>query len=304
MHDPEAWFERVSQNAPYDWQRALLTERSCRDRLIRIPTGFGKTAGVVLSWLHHRVVRNDDAWPRRLVFCLPMRVLVEQTERVIEGWVKEAGLDVPVFTLLGGREAARWVDKLDQPAILVGTQDMLLSRALNRGYASARGLWPMEFGALHHDALWVTDEVQLMDTGLATTTQLAAFRRDDESKGRTRYRPAFTWWMSATLQQSWLSTVDFGESSRALPRTAIPREARSGGLWDVKKSLAFRRDAGAPEEIAKLALGEHREGTLSLVIVNTVDRATKVLAALQKLCKKEKKGKEEEVTEVEIEVER
>jgi hypothetical protein len=54
------------------------------------------------------------------------RVLVEQTERVLGEWVERANLDVPVFTLLGGREAARWVGAIDRPAILVGTQDMLL----------------------------------------------------------------------------------------------------------------------------------------------------------------------------------
>jgi len=32
---------------------------------------------------------------------------------------------------------------------------MLLSRALNRGYASGRARWPVEFGLLNQDALWV-----------------------------------------------------------------------------------------------------------------------------------------------------
>ena len=289
MSEYDAWFERITGDSPYPWQASLGEEATCADRVLRIPTGFGKTAGTALAWLYRRCVCGDERWPMRLVFCLPMRVLVEQTERVLEEWVKRAKLDVSVFTLLGGREAARWVDKIDRPAILVGTQDMLLSRALNRGYASARGLWPMEFGALHHDVLWVADEVQLMDTGLATTTQLAGFRRDDQARGRPRFRPASTWWMSATLQQGWLATVDF-TASRELPRIAIPPESRKGGLWDVRKTLTFRRDAGAPEEIAKLAVGEHREGRLSLVIVNTVDRATKVFAAIEKLCKKEKKA--------------
>lgn len=285
----EDWFQSITGVRPYPWQASIGNEPSCVDRVFRIPTGFGKTAGAALSWLHNRCVRGDAAWPLRLVFCLPMRVLVEQTETVLKEWIKKADLDVPVFTLLGGREAARWVDKIDQPAILVGTQDMLLSRALNRGYASARGLWPMEFGALHHDVLWVIDEVQLMDTALATTTQLAAFRRDDAARSRARFRPAVTWWMSATLQQSWLATVDFGEALQ-LPRSAIPPDARSGGLWEVRKSLTFRRDLGAPEEIAKLVLERHSGGNLSLVIVNTVDRATKVFAALEKLGKKSKKS--------------
>lgn len=283
-----AWFKAITADEPYPWQVDLGAQDVCADRILRIPTGFGKTAGTALAWLHNRCVRGDERWPSRLVFCLPMRVLVEQTESVLEQWVKRANLDVPVFTLLGGREAARWVDKIDRPAILVGTQDMLLSRALNRGYASARGLWPMEFGALHNDTLWVTDEVQLMDIGLATTTQLAGFRRLDVARGRPQFRPTFTWWMSATLQQSWLSTIDF-RAALELPRTAIPSESRNGGLWDVRKDLECRRDLGTPEEVAKLSFGAHREGGLSLVIVNTVDRAGKVFSALEKLRKKDKK---------------
>ena len=139
----EDWFRRITGDSPYSWQSSLGIDESCADRVLRIPTGFGKTAGTALAWLYNRCVRRDERWPMRLVFCLPIRVLVEQTERVLEDWVKNAGLDVPVFTLLGGREAARWVDKIDRPAILVGTQDMLLSRALNRGYASAApdGRW-------------------------------------------------------------------------------------------------------------------------------------------------------------------
>jgi CRISPR-associated endonuclease/helicase Cas3 len=287
MTSYESWFQNVTTTAPYAWQSTLGAEGECVDRVLRIPTGFGKTAGTALAWLHHRVALGDERWPTRLVFCLPMRVLVEQTERTLKGWVDRANLRVPVHTLLGGREAARWVGDIDAPAILVGTQDMLLSRALNRGFGSARGLWPMEFAALHHDALWVIDEVQLMDTGLATTTQLAAFRREDVARGRPRWRPASSWWMSATMQQNWLATVDF-RGAAELPRTAIAPTARTESLWSVRKSIAFRRDLSAPEEIAKLAGEQHRDGALSLVIVNTVDRANKIFAALEKLFKKSK----------------
>lgn len=287
MSDYAEWFERITDQVPYAWQANLGETEICDDRILRIPTGFGKTAGTSLAWLFRRCILGDQRWPRRLVFCLPMRVLVEQTESVLEEWVRRANLDIPVVTLLGGREAARWVDAIDRPSILVGTQDMLLSRALNRGYGSARGLWPMEFGALHHDVLWVADEIQLMDTGLATTTQLAAFRRDDEIGGRPPLRPARTWWMSATLQTKWLDTVDF-DASRALPKTSIPAALREGGLWDVRKSVHFRKDIRTPEEVAQLAVGAHRAEQLSLVIANTVERANKIFAAMEKLTKKQK----------------
>ena len=40
----------------------------------------------------------------------------------------------------------------------------------------------MEFGLLNHDALWVMDEVQFMDVGLATSAQLQAFREQDREQ--------------------------------------------------------------------------------------------------------------------------
>jgi CRISPR-associated endonuclease/helicase Cas3 len=62
----ESWFERVAQTAPYPWQETLGRDEAPADRVLRIPTGFGKTAGAALAWLYHRCVRNDDRWPRRL----------------------------------------------------------------------------------------------------------------------------------------------------------------------------------------------------------------------------------------------
>ena len=58
-----------------------------------------------------------------------------------------------------------------------GTHDMLLSRALNRGYGMSRYRWPMHFGLLNSDCLWLIDEVQLVGSGVATTAQLQALRR-------------------------------------------------------------------------------------------------------------------------------
>ena len=52
---------------------------ACRSRLIHVPTGLGKTAAVVLAWLWNRVQTRsaecgtwNAAWPRRLVYCLPI----------------------------------------------------------------------------------------------------------------------------------------------------------------------------------------------------------------------------------------
>src|SRR5687767_2120370 len=82
-----SWFEALFRRPPHGWQRALGSDPLCQDRLLRVPTGFGKTAGVILAWLFHRVVREDKSWPTRLAFTLPMRVLVEQTAENVRGWL-------------------------------------------------------------------------------------------------------------------------------------------------------------------------------------------------------------------------
>lgn len=284
------WFSDLTgHDSPRGWQEALAAEGACRSRVIRVPTGFGKTQGVLAAWSFYRVSRDDATWPRRLVWCLPMRVLVEQTEHVARELVARMPqpLRPDVYVAMGGEDSGEWFLYPERPAIIVGTQDMLLSRGLNRGYASGRARWPVEFGLLNQDVLWVMDEVQLMDVGLATSVQLQAFRDDDSRKG---LRPCFTWWMSATLQAGWLSGVDTADHHAGWTRQpvfAAPAE-RVGGLWDVPKPLATVStrpdDAG---EFARKVLEEHASlgdggfGRITLVVCNTVRRACETFDALK-----------------------
>jgi CRISPR-associated endonuclease/helicase Cas3 len=166
---------------PYPYQINLATQPW--PEVIQIPTGLGKTAAVVLAWLYKRFVIGAPA-PRRLAYCLPMRVLVEQTIGNASRWVEnlvQAGVIPParkpsVQVLMGGNIQLDWDIDADQELILVGTQDQLLSRALNRGYAMSRFRWPIHFSLLNNDCLWVMDETRLMGVGLKTTAQLQGFR--------------------------------------------------------------------------------------------------------------------------------
>ena len=145
----DRWFATLSgHESPRPWQGELAGETSCRDRLIRIPTGLGKTDGVMTAWSFHRISRADDRWPRRLIWCLPMRVLVEQTVQVARKLASKMPTNErpQIHIAMGGEDVGQWFLYPERPAIIIGTQDMLLSRALNRGYASARARWPVEFG--------------------------------------------------------------------------------------------------------------------------------------------------------------
>jgi hypothetical protein len=72
--------------------------------------------------------------------------------------------DLRIATPLGGAVDDDWDEHPDADAVMIGTQDQLLSRALMRGYAMSRYRWPVAF-ALLHDCAWVMDEVQLMGVG-------------------------------------------------------------------------------------------------------------------------------------------
>lgn len=287
--DFAAYFKILTQHEPWPWQRGLADAHVCRDQLIRIPTGLGKTEGVLAAWSFHRVIQSDDRWPRRLIWCLPMRVLVEQTEHVARALAAKMSTNErpEVYLAMGGEDTGEWFLYPERPAIIIGTQDMLLSRALNRGYASARARWPVEYGLLNHDALWVMDEVQLMDVGLATSAQLQAYREEDRGK---QLRPCHTWWMSATLQPDWLRSVDtaaYHENWIREPCTVDPNE-RSGGLWEIQKPVVT--DSISPRDtqvFAQRILDEHTSappgefGRITLVVCNTVDRACETFDALR-----------------------
>jgi CRISPR-associated endonuclease/helicase Cas3 len=281
----------------HEWQRELGADASCQDRLIRIPTGFGKTLGVLLAWLYNRVHRNDSNWPRRLIWCLPMRVLVEQTEAEVVEVLGRLGLHwnddephtgkVGVHRLMGGAGTGDYHLWPEECAVIVGTQDMLLSRALNRGFAAARARWPMDFGLLNQDALWILDEVQLMDIGLATSAQLQAFRRQDEVAKEPWQRACRSWWMSATLQPDWLESIDTQTMLAALPpRIEIPKEQQIDGLWDVTKAMRMHSvasDKDLDREVAELVAKRHQPETLTLVVLNRVETAAAVYTQLKRL---------------------
>ena len=292
---------------PDAWQQALMDEEW--PQVLIAPTGSGKTAAVTLGWAAHRL-RSPGSTPRRLVWCLPMRTLVEQTASDIKGWfgrlMKEVdgsnALPGPkdVHVLMGGIEASDWLAKPEHPAVLVGTQDMLLSRALMRGYSTSRANWPMEFALLHDDAQWVFDEVQLMGAGRATSVQLEAFRRCEAAQAARAHcpygRPARSLWVSATLDPAWLKTVDHAKPLPQAVARIDPGAAADGRLVRLAKAQkALRRSDTAPASpnsdavrryvsgLAESILATHRTGHMTLAIINRVARAQALHAAIERL---------------------
>src|SRR5262245_262574 len=122
----DVFFQSAAGVPPYEYQRTFATSPALPD-LLEAPTGAGKTAAAVLGWLwrrrHGSPAQRAEAG-RRLVFCLPMRTLVEQTKGAIEKWRTNLGIppdDLHVATLLGGAISQTWDEHPDADAILIGT---------------------------------------------------------------------------------------------------------------------------------------------------------------------------------------
>jgi CRISPR-associated endonuclease/helicase Cas3 len=229
-----------------------------------------------------------------------MRSLVDQTAAIAKAWSLAAQRHFDqgrtsvagVHVLMGGVDAADqnripdWIMNADCPAILVGTQDMLVSAALLRGYGLSRFRWPVDFALLNTDAFWVMDEVQLAGAALPTSAQMEAFRRE-------RATPSRTLWMSATLDPAWLRTPDFEPSEPYRPHDLTGADlCAAPGLWNVVKRV--RRAAITPGDLAKdgaaktyakavaaLARDQLQAGRRVLVFMNTVRRAQQIHDALQ-----------------------
>ena len=99
-----------------DW---LAQGAVCESKLINVPTGLGKTAAVVLAWLWNRLAPATPrhAWPRRLVYCLPLRTLVEQTQANVAAWLARIADECP------GKAELNWLRERS-PVILMGGEEL------------------------------------------------------------------------------------------------------------------------------------------------------------------------------------
>jgi CRISPR-associated endonuclease/helicase Cas3 len=285
---------------PYPYQRRIALESL--PNVMSVPTGLGKTAAVIVGWLWRRRFADKStrsATPRRLVYCLPMRTLVEQTQQAAQAWLNRLGIsDLGVHLLMGGTDAGDWDVHPERDAILIGTQDMLLSRALNRGYGMSRYRWPVHFALLNNDCLWVMDETQLMGVGLTTTAQLNGLRRKLNTYGTVH-----SLWMSATLDNERLNTVDHRPEDRNLEpfelSAAEKLDERIRRLLEAKKPLQHcelelndATEKTYAAKLAEIAVIKHQLGSLTLLVINRVQRAQDIYRALQKRFKKESNAPE------------
>jgi CRISPR-associated endonuclease/helicase Cas3 len=279
MTEFEAFFELATGHQPHGYQARIAREGL--PSVVEAPTGTGKTE-VILAWLWRRLTEEHRAGtPRRLVYALPQRSLVDQVAGDARKWLANLGLtdDVALHVVMGGRGETKgdWRDEMHKPAIVVGTVDALVSKALNRGYGIARAIFPVDYALVTNGAHWIIDEAQLCPESVTTLRQLAGFA--------ARFGTAEPFWltcMSATVPAGLLETVD--NPQRGTTVAILPAERAGELAVRLDAARAVRRLQAGPGDykaVAGAVRGLHRPGTLTLVVLNTGPAAREVYRHLR-----------------------
>lgn len=279
MQTFDAMFRAATGFGPHGYQ-ARIAQSGLPD-VVRAPTGTGKT-GIILAWLwRQRSDEHKDATPRRLVYALPQRTLVDQVANQARTWLENLKLtdDIALHVVMGGRGESQgeWREDMHRPAIVIGTVDSLVSKALLRGYGIGRAIFPIDFALVTNGAHWVIDEIQLCPESTTTLRQLAAFAKQYKTA-----EPFGLTCMSATVPEDLLETVDnpdVGETIEILDSERIGALAQR--LLAARGIRRLRTDPGNYQAIAAAARERHRPGHLTLVVLNTVDAARSVYKHLR-----------------------
>lgn len=269
------FFRKVTGFSPYPWQIRFSTWAGESIAVISAPTGAGKEAGSVVPWLYSRYVGRSTT--TRLIYALPTRSLVDQVYQNMQRVVDASGLSIPIYCLKGGLLEHGFEQNLAQPAILVGTQDQLLSRALNRGFGVSWEQRPLHFAALVNDCQWILDEVQL--TGVAYRTLVQLYEH---------------WQKMGTFGQTHLCLMSATFDDRPLQKLKVDRfnltaEDLNHPFLSAKVTRpkpVSRIDVQSLPDLAAFVQSKYVPGSLSLVVLNTVHRARelgRLLAALDPL---------------------
>lgn len=275
-----------SGQSPFPWQQRLLTSllEGKLPRALDLPTGLGKTS-VLAIWLVARAAGAD--LPRRLVYVVDRRAVVDQSTRVAEelrAWVESApavqralglhGRRLPISTLRGQFVDNReWLDDPASPAIIVGTVDMIGSRLLFEGYGVSRKMRPYQAGLLGADTLFVLDESHLVPAFERLIEQVCALTATEASASP----PVRLLSLSATGRAH---ATAFALDEDDLAHPDVDQRYRATKRVEVRPAVV---DKNIPTQLAEeaWALAESSEGPVRLLVFcSSRDHAQKAKKAL------------------------
>lgn len=259
--DYSDFFRTLTDRTPYDYQCRVADEVVAgRNVVVHAPTGCGKTYAVVLPYLYQHLRGRG---PRRLIYVLPLRTLVESIAREISVLVAKAGARVEVKTQTGEQPNDPFFASGD---VIVTTYDQVLSGLLCSPYGLPPRLANINAGLLAGN-LVVFDEFHLMEPGRAFVTALACL----EAQGSL----AQSLWMTATATSPLLAAV----TSRLNAATVRLGESDLAAVPSI--SRVVRHLAVEPAPITVESVLRHTD-TRTIVLFNTVARAQRFFEDLDR----------------------
>lgn len=291
-------FTALTGNPPFPWQERMYQHQLAGEwseiNVCSLPTGLGKTS-VIAVWLI--ALANGAPVPRRLVYVVNRRTVVDQTTAEVERYVEQlskAGIgdrlqELCAIPLPGNKSSPlalstlrgqfadnrEWSSDPCRPAVIVGTVDMIGSRLLFSGYGLGFRTRPLHAGFLGQDALIVHDEAHLEP---AFQELLSAVEREQHDGERSDPLPWPKLRVVELTATSRGQAKPFGLSSEDHDDDTVKSRIRARKkieltpIDDEKKELV--------DEIVRAAKKHDDDGRAVIVFVRTVEVANKVLAKL------------------------
>lgn len=301
MIDFEQTFKTLTEtNGPFPWQIELYEQWLAKGKIphsCNLPTGLGKTS-VIAIWLI-ALINHPEKMPRRLVYVVNRRTVVDQTtnevEKLRENLPKIENLPdyaqrLAISTLRGQfADNREWSADPSRPAVICGTVDMIGSRLLFSGYGIGFKSKPMHAGFLGQDVLLVHDEAHLEP---AFQQLIVEIKKEQERCHE--FGKFYVMELSATSRGN-VGEEEMGTSfelteAEKNPPTVIPDPPTKPihQVWrrqNAKKALDLHEIEGENElveKVTKLALKHKESGSAVLIFVRKVEDVEKVIKKLPK----------------------
>lgn len=125
----------------------------------------------------------DDAMPRRFIYALPQGSDVAPLVAEVRGWLDGLGVagEVALHVAMGSWALSAgpdWREDPHRPAIVIGTSEVLVSKALNRAFGVGPAMWPVDFALVTNGAHWVFPDPGACPRAVATLLRIGALTRE------------------------------------------------------------------------------------------------------------------------------
>jgi CRISPR-associated endonuclease/helicase Cas3 len=299
-------FQALTGNRPFPWQSRLYDQFVVGEfpATASLPTGLGKTS-IIAIWLI-ALANCPDKVPRRLVYVVNRRTVVDQTTVEVEAYRKhlsekpeltaikdaleqlcaipfEGTLSPLAISTLRGQFAdnREWSTDPARPAVICGTVDMIGSRLLFSGYGIGFKSKPLHAGFLGQDVLLVHDEAHLEQPFQQLLKSIEEEQAKGEQTGDLPWRKLRVMELTATPRsEDDAKTEEPFKLDSEDEKHPVVRER----LFAKKQlSLIPLKDSKKPSsELAEQALKFGGSGQAVLVFGQTVETVMEVRDKLEK----------------------